>query len=632
MHGFCAYRTRRRRTRTQDALEDDVVDRNAARRSLLVRATLPLLLLAAPIAPLGSAASAQTLSSASRAEAAEPSATLAKGRLLAINDFHGALDPPTGSGGLVNGVPAGGAEYLAFHIKRMRAEAEAAGETVLTAAAGDLVGSSPLLSAAFHDEPTIEVLSALGLDVSSVGHDEFAEGVTELRRLQLGGCHPVDGCQDGDGFAGARFRYLAANVVDRRTRLPILLPVDVRFIQGVPVGIVGVTLRSTPAHVHPAGVQTVDFLDEAQTANFYASVLRLAGIRAMVLLIHEGGRQNPPPANPEPSGCTNFSGPIAGIVARLRPEFGVVISGHTHESYACALPNASGNRSVVTSAGANGTLITTIGMTLDKRTRQFVSVAGANVIVENGIRLPDGTWMRDGDGNFVRNHTLSDPETKALVDTYRAAVAPIANQIVGSITADITRLANPAGESSLGDVVADAQLAHSSTTAGAAIALVAPGALRDDLRYALSPGGEAPGQVTYGEAFAVQPLNNIIVTQSLTGAQIKGVLEQQFAGVAGQTAQRIPQVSNGFTYSYETSGPLDNRVSNLALNGLPINPAATYRVTTDAFLAGGGDGFSRLGAGTDRTTHPGFDVDALAAYLGTGPVAPGPVNRITRLN
>jgi 5'-nucleotidase len=591
-------------------------------RYSVARAVVAGLLLAIPLV---SVPSGQVLVSSN------PPPGVARGRLLAINDFHGALEPPIGSGGLVNGTPAGGAEYLATHIKRLREAGIANGEQVITVGAGDMVGSSPLISAAFHDEPTIEVLSAFGLNSTSVGTHEFAEGVAELRRLQRGGCHPVEGCQDGDDFDGARFWYLAANVVDRRTRLPILLPVDIRIVQGVPVGFVGIVQRSTLSLVNPAGIRTVEFLDEVQTANAYATLLRAIGVRALVLLIHSGGQQNPPPPIQDPSSCANFSGTIASLVAGLRPEYGIVVSGQTHRFYSCALPNASGATSVVTSAGANGTLITDIAFTLNKRTRQFASVTARNVIVENGVRLPDGSWARDAAGNFIRNPDLVDPEARVIVDKYRVGVAPIANRVVGRIAADIVRDAAPNGESPLGDVIADAQLAYTQS-AGAQIALMNPGGIRASLTFAFSPGGEAPGDVTYGEVFNVQPFNLLVVTQTFTGAQLKEVLEQQFVGFAGQTVQRILQVSAGFAYTYDSTSALGNRVSNLSLNGVPIDPAATYRVTTNDFLANGGDGFSRLTAGADRVTAPGFDIDALVAYLGAGAVvSPGPANRITKI-
>jgi 5'-nucleotidase len=554
-----------------------------------------------------------------------------KGRILGFNDFHGALEPPVGSGGVVNGTPAGGAEYLATHVKRLRAAGEANGQKVITAGAGDLVGATPLISAAFHDEPSIEALSQLGLDVSSVGNHEFDEGVTELKRLQRGGCHPVDGCQDGDGFDGAAFRYLAANVVDKRTQVPILAPVDIKFVRGVPVAFVGMTLKGTPSIVNPAGIQNVEFLDEVKTANFYADILRWIGIKSLVLLVHEGGQQNPPPPVQDPSSCANFAGPIANIVSGLRPEYGMVVSGHTHRFYSCALPNSSGADTVVTSAGSNGTLVTDIEFTVDRTSKRFAAVSARNVIVENGVRLADGTWAKDSAGNFIRNPDLVDPDAKRLVDKYRTAVAPIANRVVGKITSDITRAQNAAGESALGDVIADAQLAY-TTSAGAQIALMNPGGIRADLSHAFSPGGEAPGEITYGEGFTVQPFNNLVVTQTFTGAQLKEVLEQQFAGFAGQITQRILQVSAGFGYSYDSTKPPGAKVSTLTLNGAPVDPAASYRVTTNDFLANGGDGFTKLTAGSARTTAPGFDIDALVAHLGAGaPVAPGPQNRINKV-
>jgi 5'-nucleotidase len=557
---------------------------------------------------------------------------VAKGRVLSFNDFHGALEPPTGSGGLVNGNPAGGAEYLATHVKRLRADAEGRGEQVITAGAGDLVGGTPLISAAFHDEPSVEVLGKVGLDISSVGNHEFDEGVDELKRLQRGGCHPVDGCQDGDGFGGAEYRYLAANVVDKQSRRPILPPVDIKLVGGVPVAFIGMTLEGTPNIVNPAGIKNVEFLDEVETANAYAGLLRWFGIKSMVLLVHEGGQQNSPPPVQDPSSCANFAGPIADIVSGLRPEFGLVVSGHTHRFYSCALPNSSGANTVVTSAGSNGTLVTDIGFTLNRKTRTFAEISAKNTLVENGVRLPDGSWAKDPQGNFLRNPDLVDAEAKALVDKYRSAVAPIANKLVGKVAADITRAQNDAGESSLGDVIADAQLGYTAEAAGAQIALMNPGGIRADLSFAFSPGGEAPGDITFGECFTVQPFNNLIVTQTLTGAQLKEVLEQQFVGFEGQTVQRILQVSAGFTYAYDSTKAPGQRVSELTLNGTPIDPAATFRVTTNDFLANGGDGFTKLTTGTDKATAPGFDVDALVKQLGAGaPLQPGPQDRIRKL-
>ena len=491
---------------------------------------------------------------------------------------------------------------------------------MLTVAAGDNIGASPLVSAAFHDEPTIELFNSMGVDMSSVGNHEFDEGVRELQRIQVGnrlggtGCHPTDGCLDGDPYGGARFPYLAANVVDKRTRLPILLPSTVKVVNGVKVGFIGMTLKGTPSIVNPAGISTVDFLDEAETANAYAAKLRrYLGIKAFVLLIHQGGLQSPPPTPLDPSGCANFAGDITPIVAKLDPAFGVVVSGHTHRFYTCSLPNTAG-QSLVTSAGSFGVLVTDIDAQLSRSTGQFVAASARNVIVENSVLV---------DGVYVRDPSKVDPDAKRIADKYRAAVAPIAGRVVGSVTAPIVRAANAAGESPLGDVIADAQLAYTAS-AGAQLALMNPGGIRADL-----PG---PGSVTFGDAFTVQPFNNLVVTQTFTGAQLSQVLEQQFAGCLGQTTTRILQISAGLTYSYDSTAACGSRVSSLALGGTPIDPAATYRVTTNDFLANGGDGFTLLTGGTDRVTAPGFDVDALTAYLGANsPVPPGPANRITRI-
>ncbi|MGA5301361.1 bifunctional metallophosphatase/5'-nucleotidase [Nucisporomicrobium flavum] len=558
-----------------------------------------------------------------------PAGPAVKGQFLSYNDFHGAIDPPGGSGAVVNGTPAGGVEYLATYLRNLRSQAAQEGRSTLTVGAGDLIGASPLVSAAFHDEPTIELMNEVGLQVSSVGNHEFDEGVDELIRMQRGGCHPVDGCQDGDGFGGAKFSYLAANTINKKTGLPILPPIDIKFVKGVPVGFVGLTLEGTAGIVNPAGIQNVRFANEVETANKWGSLLKLFGVKAQVLLLHQGGQQNASDPVPGVSDCTNFTGPVVDIVKGLNPEFGLVVSGHTHRFYSCTLPNAKGS-SVVTSAGTNGQLVTDIDYSIDRRTGRFAEISAKNVVVENGVPDGKGGWQKDANGVFLKNPDTVDPKAKKVADKYRTAVAPIANRVVGTITGDIVRTAGANGESPLGDVIADGQLAWTKNN-GAQIALMNPGGIRADFDAEASAGGEPDGKVTYGEAFTVQPFNNLVVTQTFTGAQLKDVLEQQFVGFGGQTTQRILQVSAGFTYTWTSTAAPGSKVSAMALNGTPIDPAATYRVTTNDFLANGGDGFTNLNVKVDRTTAPGFDIDALVGYLGAGtPVAPGLANRITK--
>ncbi len=324
-----------------------------------------------------------------------------------------------------------------------------------------------------------------------------------------------------------------------------------------------------------------------------------------MLLIHEGGSQAAPPTPIDPSGCANFAGPLVDIVAGLHPEFDLVVSGHTHRPYVCSLPDSAAEPTLVTSAGSNGQLVTDITATLSRQSGDFTSLSGKNVMVENGVKLPDGTYLRTSPtGPFVLNPALVDAETKALIDKYRVAVAPIANRIVGTISADITRTTNAAQETALGDVIADAQLAYTQST-GAQIAFMNPGGIRTDLTYANSPGGEAPGQVTYGEAFAVQPFNNLVTTQTFTGAQIKDVLEQQrFPGTVAPNQVLDPAgVCRVHLLLRRDRGRREPGYRN-GLNGVPIDPAATYRVTTNDFLANGGDGFTRLTSARTGCTRP----------------------------
>ena len=528
-------------------------------------------------------------------------------QLLAINDFHGNLQPPTGSGGLVGTTPAGGVEYLATKIHQLEATNP---EHTLRVAAGDLIGASPLISAAFHDEPTIEAMNALGLDISAVGNHEFDEGVDELLRIQNGGCHPTDGCQDGDGYLGADFQYLAANVVYKSNGKPIFPAYKIRSVAGAKIGFIGLTLKGTPQIVSANGIQTVDFLDEATTINAATAALKAKGVHTVVVLIHEGGAQNVGLNPATINTCAGFSGAIGPIVAQLDDEVDLVVSAHTHNAYNCMLPNGAARQIPVTSGSSFGRLVTDIDMTINRASDQPTQIAVNNVIVTRDV--------------------AKDPVETALVAKYNTAIAPIANRVVGTISSDITRANSAAGESALGDVIGDAQMAYSQS-AGAQFAFMNPGGIRADLTYNFSYGGEAPGQITYGEAFTVQPFNNLVVTQSLTGAQIKSTLEQSWINCLGRTqATVILQVSAEIHYSYDATRACGDRITSITVNGSPIDPAATYKVAMNNFLADGGDSFPGFKAGTGRVYLPGFDVDALVAYLDAhSPVGPGPRNRIS---
>jgi 5'-nucleotidase len=542
-------------------------------------------------------------------------------QLLAINDFHGSLEPPSGSGGRVgtvlndaacipanNCVFAGGVAYLADDIKDL----EATNPNTLVVSAGDNIGATPLLSAAFHDEPTIEALNMLGLDVSAVGNHEFDEGVDELLRIQNGGCHPTDGCDTGHDYAGADFDFLAANVVYKDSGDPIFPAYTVRTVGGVKVGFIGLTLEGTPNIVSAAGIQTVNFLDEAETINAATATLRSQGVKTVVVLLHEGGAQSLSLNTSMIDSCTGMSGAIVDIVHNLDPRVDMVVSGHTHTAYNCLLPNSAETLIPVSSASSFGRLVTDIDLKINATSGRPMSISVANKIV-----------FRDD----------ADAGETSLVNFYKAQVAPIANAVVGSITADITNTNNANGESALGDVIADAQRAYTASS-GAQFAFMNPGGIRASLTFAQISGGELPGQVTFGEAFTVQPFNNLVATQEMTGQQIKDTLEQSFKGCFNRTQDTvILQVSAEFHYSYNESLACGSRITSMSLNSSPLVMGTTYKVTMNNFLADGGDSFPGFRAGTNRVNQPGFDVDALALYLGAGTppgVAPGPQNRILK--
>ena len=523
-------------------------------------------------------------------------------RILAINDFHGNLLPPPGGIRIADpddntrkiNVPAGGAEHMATLVKQLR---QGARNTIFVAA-GDLIGASPFLSAMFHDEPTIESLSMMGLEVASVGNHEFDEGKVELLRMQNGGCHPTDNCQGPHPFLGARFHYLAASTIETASGKTIFPPYEVREFDGIRVAFVGLTLKGTPNLVSPVSAAGLEFRDEADTVNALVPELKAQGIAAIVVLIHEGGF----PAG-DYNECPGISGPIVDIVRKFDRAVDVVISGHTHQAYVCAIDGR-----LVTSGDKYGTIVTTIDLKLDPATRDVVSTKADNVIVRLGAYA-------------------KDPEQTALLASYDKFAAPIANRLAGSITQTLSRTPNDAGESPLGDIIADAQLAATSTAAsgGAVLAFTNPGGIRIDIAH---KEGDA---VTYADLFASQPFRNQLVTLTLTGKQIKDMLEQQWLD---PKRPRILQVSKGFSYTWDNSKPNGERIlaERMSLNGAPINPAARYRVTVNNFLSVGGDGFTVLKDGTAPQIGV-YDIDALHSYFqANSPVRPGAANRIIRIN
>jgi 5'-nucleotidase len=584
-------------------------------------------------------------------------------QLLAMNDFHGRITETTGSDSQLLTAPGpdgaygsaddvktvvGGSANVATTVKTLQAsfdDTTKGPHTSLFVGAGDLVSASPFESSVFKDEPTIEVLNAMGLDASSVGNHEFDRGTQELRRISAatdgtytddvteceGITVGVDGCfgTDGHEFEGADFPYLAANVLSKETGEPMLPPYQVFTTPAnQKVAMIGVVTKTTPSIVAPTGIADVQFIDEAEAVNTWVPRLQAMGIQAIGVLIHEGGTAgNAAPPTPAYDGCAGLTGPILDINQRIDPAVDLIVSAHTHQAYNCRLADGSGKERLVTQAGYYGRLVTDIRLSLDRTTGDVDRAATYSAT------------------NVPVTRTAPDPTVQGIVDYWNGRAAEAGNVVVGSITADITRayttpaptptvpnpspVENRGGESSLGNLVAQAQLEALQTPqyGNPVIAFMNPGGLRTDLTYASSQGGEAPGEVTFRELFNVQPFSNTVNAVTLTGAAIKDVLEQQFPS-ARRSSQLILGTSAGFSYSYDAAAPEGQRViaSSITLNGTPIDPAASYRVVANSFLIGGGDSFAAFTSGTDPITGP-VDADTAVAYFRAhSPVSPPPAD------
>ncbi|MDP9846966.1 bifunctional metallophosphatase/5'-nucleotidase [Streptosporangium lutulentum] len=556
-------------------------------------------------------------------------------RLLSLNDFHGNLEPPTGSSGRMvdetgTTVDAGGAAYVATHLKQM------SDKNTLKVAQGDLIGASPLISAAYHDEPSVEFLGKVGVTASAVGNHEFDEGYTELKRIMNGGCHPVDGCSPAGKWKGAQYSYLGANVLLKRPNntaekealdalggghtgqlrkllkgygIPALPPVAIRWMNGVPIGFIGLVTQTTPNIVTSEGIKDLEFTDEVKAANVASKLLQIVGVKAQVVLVHEGDQVA---AGQSPDACAAQPGAGNRIATQVDAEIDMVLSGHSHQAYLCKVSDPKGGTRLYSQGGSFGRVITKVDFQVDVKTRDVVR---SSVVADNQV---------------VTRTVTPDKEISDFVDYWKGKVASVANKPLGKITADITSSGGASGESSLGNLIADGQLAATRTGGNAQIALMNPGGVRAPLTYAGSPALEGDGVVTYGEAFTVQPFNNLMQAVTLTGAQLKTVLEQQFTGGPNNQAfTKILQPSSNFTYTYSTSAPWGSKISNMKIDGVAVTDTQSIRVAANNFLVGGGDAFLAFQGGTDLWSGP-LDIDAFAAYFAANPLITPPVpNHIT---
>lgn len=547
--------------------------------------------------------------------------------IIALNDFHGALEPPrssvptVGPSGEEERVPAGGAAYLASAVARVKQQVPHS----IVVSAGDLISASPFVSSQFLDEPSILAMNLIGLDLNAVGNHEFDRGPDELRRMQEGGCAKHTNrqpCRVDRDFGGARFKFLAANVRDRdgSTLFPATsIRTFGRGVNAVTVGFIGLTLKETPTLVVPSSVAALRFEDEASTINALVPGLKSQGADAVVVIIHQGLYTT---SGYNDKACAGVSGDLLPILARLDPSVDLVVSGHTHRAYVCDYGTVDPSRPfLVTSGGRSGTLLTDIRLSIDPRAGKVLSKRADNLIVQ-GEEYDDG-------GKVVRlseRHPVypKEPRVQALIDRYVAAAHPIAERAVGRMNGSALRQATPSGESPLGDLVADAQRAATN----ADISFMNSYGLRADLVPA------ADGSVTYRQIYNVQPFGNVLQMKGMTGRQLRALLEQQFASGSNSVARpNMLLPSSGLTYRYDLRLPQGKRILDLRLNGAEIGDATVYRVAVSNFLASGGDNFTLFKEGTDLPSASVEDVDALEAYLAAaGTLTPPEPNRITRLD
>jgi 5'-nucleotidase len=635
--------------------------------------------------------------------AATVSAATVSVKIIGFNDYHGNLETP-GTFGVNTLVPGsttnplvnqrrlvGGAEYLAAYVKRMKS----AQPNTVVVGAGDFIGASPLISALFFDEPAVETLNKIGVDFASVGNHEFDKGKDELRRLQNGGCKiPADpnsckgfGSAAPGTFDGAKFKWLSANVIENATGKTLLPAYGVKSFVGsdgkpVRIAFIGMTLKGTPGIVTPTGVAGLTFNDEAATVNALVPKLRALGIESIVVLVHQGGFQNTltgvsnQPITSDINGCTgdvkNTDGTdsdIRAIVKQLDNAVDLVISGHTHAAYNCSvntvdvrgtslatavttsrptgMPNKTGRLIPVTSSSAFGRILTEVDLTLDTVTRDVVTVSPKNVLIEQPFTAANGVFAtapfeRDPAILAIEADIVANPEVRNVVAAYKTAVSPLANQVLATITAGMSNTANAAGEMEAGDLIADAQLAATQPAAlgGAQIAFMNAGGVRNP-GFVKPTAATYPYGLTYGDAFTVQPFGNSLVTLTLTAAQIKTVLEQQFNGCLGQTANRIMQISSSLQYTWSTNAGAGcgTRIKNVTFTPVDLSsgyPVVTgpseaivtngtvvssnsYRITVNNFMATGGDGFTTFVVPGQQGGAQ--DIDALVAYLVSFPAS-----------
>jgi 2',3'-cyclic-nucleotide 2'-phosphodiesterase (5'-nucleotidase family) len=532
-------------------------------------------------------------------------------RILSINDLHGQLPD---SDAKVDGVDIGGAATLAAYVQRERAGNP---NGTVFVSAGDMLGASPPESQLLRHHPTLAVLGAMGLDLATFGNHEFDRGYAEAIRLIFGdqalaqaqreqgitptaparkrrrkgraagvdakaGAKHVAAARGKPAWPGSPFPWISANIVDKRTGRTILPPYVIREVNGVKVAFVGATTKDLKNVTVAKGIPNIESTDPADAVNKLVPEIRAKGVKAIVVVVHEGGEAD----KTDPK---KINGAIVDLANRLDPEVDAVISGHSHKEYATQIAGKQ-----VVQAGNYAKALGVVELGIDRKTGQVV-VSSSRLVRndEHGIQ--------------------PDAKIAAMVDRFHAAVAPRTEKVVTELKAPLVRKLTPSGEMPLGAVIADAQRAFAKTQ----IAFMNNGGVRQDL--------DAAGPLTWGKLFGVQPFANILTSFELTGAEIKSVLEEQFR----PDGEAYMLQASGLKMHVDPTRPAGQRITQITLaDGTPIDPAKTYTVAANSFLADGGDGFATFKK-AKKKRELGVDLDALVQYMQSGKgSAPAEAGRI----
>ncbi len=523
--------------------------------------------------------------------------------IFSINDFHGNLqsEQPVPyqytqnyNGKVVNGA-AGGYAYLAAKLKERRA---AVGASILVGA-GDLMGASPMGSALLKDEPVVEALNRIDLSVTAVGNHEFDSGTADLMRRIQGGC-PQTGCAFSD-FSGARYAYLGANVIDKTTRQAWLPPYVIRQVGHLKIGFIGAVTADVPNLVAGDAVKQLEFEDEAKAINRYVPELQKQGVDAIVVLIHEGanfkGSENDPTYR-----CEGLQGPIIGIANRIDPAVSLIVSGHSHQGYTCKI----GDKLVV-QGRSYGAFLTESTLSIDKASRRVVKAEAVNHLIDQQQIVPDAAAQK-------------------LVAEVSRLTASMRSRPVISLNKPLQRFSqDKVFDSTLGNLIADAQLHHAQHIGQADIAFMNSGGIRNDLPSGVNT---SPVQVNFGDLYAVQPFGNGVIRLKMTGEQIRQVLQQQWQNRPAGDVKKL-FVSDGFSYEWHQKAVVAEQIQNLRLHGELLSNEKIYTVIVNSFLADGGDGFTVFRQASERALI-GRDLDAMESYIREAgkKIEQIPVNRV----